>query len=136
MKRALTSSGITVRPTAWFWWVSAVTSLVAIIVLALCGGLISLTSGALSFVGDGWSIVFWALLFASIAFLCVCVGMLPATRRREVRAGYTTMPSMVRQIEWRDHATGLVLRERGDPTPTEPIAALRKAARERDGASE
>ena len=132
---SVTNRGISVRPTAWFWWASSLGSLIATIVLAICGAVVSFTSGALTFVSNGWSVLFWLLLFVSIVFFCVSVALLPATRRREVRAGYTTLPTMVRQIEWRDHATGLVLRERGDPTPTGPIAELRKAARARDEAS-
>ena len=129
------SSGITVKPTAWFWWTAALTSLVATIVLAICGALVSFSARGLPTFANGWSTAFWLLLFASIALFCVSIVLLPASRRREVRAGYTTLPAMVREIEWRDHATGLVLRYLGEPTPTGSLSDLRKAARERNEGS-
>jgi hypothetical protein len=62
--------------------------------------------------------------------------LLPITRGREVRAGYTTLPTMVAQVEWRDHATGLVLRQPSEPMPTGSIGGLRRAALRRGDGSE
>lgn len=130
----VTRASVPIRPTAWFWWVLALTSIVATVGLAMLGALVSFAGADLSPTSGGWSIAFWLVLFASIASFCVSIVLLPATRRREVRAGYTTVPTMAPQAEWRDHATGLVLRQPGEPTPTGSIGELRRAAEgRRDG---
>lgn len=130
MSSASDRAGITIRPTAWFWWAAGLTSLIATVFIAVCGALASFVGGDLRLGTGPWSVIFWVVLLATIACFCVSIVLLPITRRREVRAGYTTVPTMVRQIEWRDHATGLVLRKAGEPTPTGSIVDLRRLAHE------
>lgn len=114
----------------------ALTSIVVTIGLAMLGALVSFAGADLGPTSCAWSIAFWLVLFACIASFCLSIVLLPVTRRREVRAGYTTLPTMAPQVEWRDHVTGLVLRQPGEPTPIGSIGELRRAAEGRRDGSE
>ncbi|MEB0288765.1 hypothetical protein QN355_19745 [Cryobacterium sp. 10S3] len=123
-------SRIVVKPSAWFWYITTIVSLLTLIVVAGFGvGTIVAFSGSLTlFVGGWWSVLYWLGIWLSIgAFNVSIVGSFVA-KRREVRAGYTTVPMLFKHVEWRDHATGLVLRQPGEPTPLGPIKELRRAA--------
>jgi len=120
--------GIVVRPSAWFWWITSIVSLLTLIVFSAIGAVAIFSGSSILFLRDWWSVLFWLTLWLPIgAFVVSVVGQFFA-KRREVRAGYTTMPTEFKHVEWRDHATGLVLRQADEPTPLGPIKELRRAA--------
>ena len=118
--------------SAWQWSLIALVLFSLLVVLAATGTVITFLGGTIMFMRDPLSIGFMTALFAvvfSAAFANVAAAV---TRNREVRAGYTTLPNAYKQVEWRDHKTGIVLRRAGEAFPPGSMAELRRAAREAD----